>query len=224
MKTNSRRGVIIFGANDTAQLVHYYLKHDSAYRVAAFTVDQAYLREPRLEGLPVVPFETLAQKYPPNRFDCLMVMGPSDMNQFRIQKYQQAKSLGYRFVSYVSSKATRWKNVTVGENCFILEDNTLQPFVQIGNNVVLWSGNHVGHHSRIEDHCFIASHAVICGHVQIGAGTFVGVNATIRECVKVGAHNMIGANTYISKDTDAEAVYAASPTAKSSVPSSRVRL
>ena len=38
---------------------------------------------------------------------------------------------------------------------------TIQPFVRIGSNVTLWSGNHIGHDATIGDHCFIASHVVI---------------------------------------------------------------
>ena len=38
--------------------------------------------------------------------------------------------------------------------------------VRIGNDVVLWSGNHIGHDSTIGDHCFIASHVVVSGNVH----------------------------------------------------------
>ena len=56
-----------------------------------------------------------------------------------------------------------WARHEIGENCFIFEDNTIQPFVKIGDDVVLWSGNHIGHHAEIGDHCFISSHVVISG-------------------------------------------------------------
>ena len=72
----------------------------------------------------------------------------------------KGKKKGYDFYSYVSPKATVLTN-KIGENCFILEDNTIQPFVEIGNNCVLWSGNHIGHHGKIDDHVFITSHCVV---------------------------------------------------------------
>ena len=52
------------------------------------------------------------------------------------------------------------RRMFIGENTFIFEANVVQPGVTVGDNVVLWSGNHIGHDSVIEDHCFIASHAV----------------------------------------------------------------
>jgi acyl-[acyl carrier protein]--UDP-N-acetylglucosamine O-acyltransferase len=84
------------------------------------------------------------------------------MNNMRKAVYEQGKEMGYEFISYVSSKATVCDN-KIGDNCFILEDNTLQPFTEIGNNVVMWSGNHIGHHGKIEDHVFFTSHVVLSG-------------------------------------------------------------
>ena len=34
---------------------------------------------------------------------------------------------------------------------------------------MLWSGNHIGHHTTIDDHCFITSHVVISGNVNVMA-------------------------------------------------------
>ena len=57
---------------------------------------------------------------------------------------------------------------------------------------MLWSGNHVGHHSTIGDNVFIASHVVISGSVTVGENTFLGVNATIVNDIAIGADNWIG--------------------------------
>ena len=55
------------------------------------------------------------------------------MNQDRERFYSEAKSKGYKLISYVSSRAMLCDN-KIGENCFILGGVTLQPFVEIGNN------------------------------------------------------------------------------------------
>jgi UDP-3-O-[3-hydroxymyristoyl] glucosamine N-acyltransferase len=90
--------------------------------------------------------------------------------------------------------------VEIGEHCFIFEDNTVQPFVKVGNNVVLWSGNHIGHHSTIHDHNFISSHVVISGFVDVGESCFMGVNSTIGNNVNIGRDCLIGAGAIIVKD------------------------
>ena len=131
----------------------------------------------------------------------------SSMNKDRAEKYYKAKELGYDLVSYVSSKRTFLTEIPVGDNCFILENNTIQPFVRIGNNIILWSGNHIGHESVIDDHCNIASHVVISGHVHIHSFCFIGVNATLHDNIIIAPETLIGAGAVIAKDTIEKGVY-----------------
>ena len=87
----------------------------------------------------------------------------------------------------------------VGENCFIMENQTINLDVKIGNNVVMWSGNHIGDRSIVEDHVWITSQVAIGGDTRIGEGSFIGMNATVGHGVKIGKNNFIGANTLITK-------------------------
>ena len=102
----------------------------------------------------------------------------------------------------------------IGENCFILEDNTLQPFTTIGNNVVLWSGNHIGHHGRIDDHVFFTSHVVMSGHCHIKERSWIGVNATIRDFTTIGEGCLVAMGSLITKDTEDGGFYMGSPAKK----------
>ncbi len=216
--------IIIFGASDAAELAHYYFTRDSAYSVEAFTVDADYVpKEGHFCGLEIVPFDKVVTIYPPERYDFFVALGYSHLNEVRKEKYFAAKALGYDLVSYVSSKATELNEHAIGENCFILEDNTIQPFVTIGNNVTLWSGNHIGHHSRVDDHCFLASQIVVSGRVQINHSCFIGVNATLRDNITIGEKSIIGAGSLILSDVAANGVYAGTETERSRVPSNRVR-
>jgi sugar O-acyltransferase (sialic acid O-acetyltransferase NeuD family) len=216
--------VIIFGASDIAQLAHFYLTYDSDYTVAAFTVDQDYISGSIFCDLPVVPFEEVEKLYPPSDFEMLVAVSYAKVNIIRTIKYEEAKAKGYKLISYVSSKATTWSDLTIGENCFILEDNTIQPFVEIGNNVTLWSGNHIGHHATIGDNCFITSHVVISGGVNVGRNCFIGVNATIRDHINISDKCIIGAGALLLADVDSEGVYMGTATERSKVTSRRVRL
>lgn len=206
-----------------AEVAHFYFMRHSDHEVVAFTVDGAYLREPTFAGLPVVPFEEITQRFAPATTDVFVAVGYSGLNQVRKDKYLAVKQLGYRMPSYVSAQATILNDRRIGDNCFILEDNTIQPFVSIGNNVVMWSGNHIGHHSRIEDHCFLASHIVVSGGVTIGERCFIGVNATFRDHITIGERCLIGAGSLLLADAAAEGVYSPDATPRARVPSSRLR-
>jgi sugar O-acyltransferase (sialic acid O-acetyltransferase NeuD family) len=217
------KDLVIFGAGDIAQLAHVYFTQDSPRRVAAFTVDAAYRQAESLMGLPVVPFEELPARFPPDRCDAFVALSYARVNRLRAEKCAALRALGYRLVSYVSSRATVFRDLSVGDNAFILEDNTIQPFVRIGNNVTLWSGNHIGHHSVIEDDVFIASHVVVSGGVRIGQGCFIGVNATLRDHITLGPRCVVGAGALLLADAEAEGVYMGQATERARVPSSRLR-
>lgn len=207
--------VVIFGIQDFASLAHFYLNEDSPHEVAAFTVTKEYLpAEANFEGLPVVPFEDLEKLYPPKEFAFFAPMSHRKMNKLREVIYTQAEDKGYRFISYVSSKATVFSNVEIGKNCFILEDNTIQPFVTIGNNVVLWSGNHIGHHSVIKDHVLFTSHIVLSGHCVVEPYCFFGVNATLRDGLHFAEGSLIAMGACVTKDTEPWGVYTGVPAKK----------
>jgi len=217
-----KKKLVIFGAGDIAQVAHYYFSTDSDYDVVAFTVDAAYITESELCGLPIVAFEDVAKNYPSDFYDFFVALSYSKLNALRKEKFLAAKARGYKLASYVSSRATML-NGKIGENCFILEDNTVQPFAEIGNNVTLWSGNHIGHHSLIRDHTFIASHVVISGGVEVGEQCFVGVNATLRDHIKIGNKCVVGAGALLLADAAPEGVYMGTATDRSKVPSTRLR-
>lgn len=218
-----KKPLVIFGSGDIAQLAYYYFSKDSNYEVVAFTVDSTYIKQSEFCGLPIVAFEDVAKIYPTDSYDFFIALSYSKLNAVRKEKFLAAKEMGYKLVSFISSRATVLNEGRIGENCFIFEDNTIQPFVTIGNNVTLWSGNHIGHHSVIHDHTFIASHVVISGSVEIGEQCFIGVNATLRDHIKIGHRCVVGAGALLLADAAPDGVYVGIATERSKVPSSRLR-
>ncbi|WP_294211740.1 acetyltransferase [uncultured Chryseobacterium sp.] len=199
--------IIIFGTGDIAQLANYYFEIDSKYEVVAFTVDRDYCQNDMYENKPLIAFEDILSKYPPTEYKMFIALSYAQMNMLREKKYHEAKARGYNLVSYISSKCSYLSQFKCGDNCFILEDNTIQPFVEIKNNVTLWSGNHIGHHSVIESHNFISSHVVISGHCNVESNCFVGVNSTIGHQVTIGKETLLGAGSIITKNTEEKSVY-----------------
>lgn len=216
--------IVIFGAGDIARLAHFYFTHDSDHHVVGFVVDKLFRTEKSFLDLPCTDFEQISRDYPPSQVKLFVALSYAQMNRVRASKYDEAKSQGYELVSYVSSRCSYLTESPVGENCFILEDNTIQPFVNIGNDVTMWSGNHIGHDSVIDDHCFISSHVVISGHVHVHPYCFIGVNATLRNSITIAAESLIGAGAIIMKDTVEKGVYVPTRTELFPKPSDQVKL
>lgn len=199
--------LILYGTGQMASVMYEYLTRDSPHDVVAFTVDGSLLIETRLLGLPVVAFEDVADRYPPDDFEMMITVGYQRVNRLRAERFGQAREMGYRMPSYVSSRAAVWPDLVMGENCVILEGNIIQPYVRVGDNVMIGPGACVGHHNVIMDHCFLASHVDVSGDVTIEPYSFLGANCTIRDGVTVARDNVIGANVVVLRSTDPGQVY-----------------
>ena len=204
MKTKK---LVIVGNTSNARLARYYFDIDSDYEVAAFAVNKEYIKEESFEGLPLTALEDIEKNYPVSEYELFIAVGYTDMNKIREKLYYYCKEKGYTLANYISSRCSFLTQFPTGDNCFILEDNTIQPYVRIGNNVVLWSGNHIGHDVKIEDHNFISSHVVISGFVTVKRNCFIGVNATLRDAITIAPETLIAAGAIIMKDTEEKGVY-----------------
>lgn len=199
------RDLLIFGVGNFAEVAAYYFETEGGFRVTAFVVDDEYFYAETFYCRPVLR----ASELPGHKF-CrgffFAAVGTSRNNSVREEKVHWLRALGLAPASFVSEFAYIGENVVRGAHCFILENNVIQPFVEIGDNVVLWSGNHVGHHTRIGSHCFIASHVVIAGGVNIGEGVFLGVNSTLLDGINVGDRSFLGASVVAAEDVESGAL------------------
>jgi sugar O-acyltransferase (sialic acid O-acetyltransferase NeuD family) len=219
------KAAVVFGTGDVAQIAAYYFERDQVAEVVAFTVDQGYLpAAAEFDGRPVVPFETLEATYPPDKFAMFIALSYSRMNRVREEKFVAATRLGYELLTYISPDCTFRSEFKPGRNCFIFEDNTVQPFVRIGDNVTFWSGNHIGHHSVFHDHVFVSSHVVISGHCTVESHCFLGVNSTVAHGVRVADGTLLGAGAVLTKDSERDGVYVPARTVKLDRSSSEIEL
>ena len=203
--------LVIIGNTTNARLAHFYFTRDTDYNVVAFSVDPGFIPQNQKDdgfcGLPVIPLGELPEKYPAASTHAFVAVGYMKMNAVRKYLYEHVKKLGYTLPNYISPQCTLRSEEHMGDNNFILEDNTIQPFARIGSNNVLWSGNHIGHDVRIADHWFLTSHVVVSGFVRIESSCFLGVNATLRDGIALGERTLIGAGAVVTQSTEPGSVH-----------------
>ena len=200
--------LVIFGAGKVADVVYHHLRNSDEYHVVAFTCDAAFVPESgRFRDRPVVAFDELPDRFPPERCQMLVALGYHELNELRRAKYDEVKAKGYRLISYVSPRASTGDWLHAGDNCIILDDAVIEPGVKIGSNVVVWSGVLVGHHSVIEDHAWIAGQAIFGGSTRLGASSFVGLGAIVGHEVEIGEQSFLGAGVLVTKCCDPKSVF-----------------
>ncbi len=192
--------LIIFGSSEIAELAKFYFESENKSEVVAFTIDDEFISEDSFKGLPIVPYSEITKSFPAEDYNMHVALSYKKLNKLREKKYKQAKNSGYFLESFISKNAYISKKSRIGDNCFILENQTIQPFVNIGNNVMIWSGNHIGHGSSIDDHTYLASHVVISGNCKIGRRCFFGVNSTLKDYLSIGNDCFISMDASVVKD------------------------
>ncbi len=209
--TGTKEKLVIVGDGETAELAYSYFKADPLYEVVGFATEAAHKRNQVLFGLPVVDFETIEKQFNPKSHLAFVAISCTYLNRLRRRLFEQTKKKGYRLTSYISPHAVIGEDVSVGENCFILENTVIQRGVEIGDDVTIWSGSSVGHRSKLGSHCFLAIHVAVSGFCYIGEGALLGVNSCTVGNVKVGDDCIVGAGAVIIKNTAFGRVYVGNP-------------
>jgi sugar O-acyltransferase (sialic acid O-acetyltransferase NeuD family) len=219
------RRIVIFGTGKGSDTARRYFERDSPHEVVGYVVDREFLTTATFNDRPVVAVDDAVATFAPDDVLAFVPLGSSRMNMLRAEKYELLKSLGYRFVTYVHASNKLNGHCEIGENCFILENQSVNFDAAIGNNVVIWSGCQIGDGSRIGDHAFLAAHVVLNGDVTIGAYAYLGSNCNISNGVHVARQSFIGANALITQDTGERAVHVVEATPAAGIDSLRfVRL
>lgn len=207
------RKLVIFGIGKIGQVAYPHFRDDSDYQVVGFTADKAYLPQGgAYDGLPVIAFDEVEEYFPPQSHDLFIAIGYHDLNRVRAARCAAAKGKGYRLASYISSANRHVQKNQLGENCFVMAGEPIQPQAHIGNGCFLWTNALVGHHSRVGDYCWITSGAVIGGNSRIGSHCFLGLGSTIGHEISIGSYSIIGAGAVVVKASPEKSVYIAAET------------
>ena len=163
--------LVIFGAGDIARLAHLLLHpRQPARRGRRSPSIASFRRATRFLGLPLVDAEEMTDALSRRpSFDMFVALSYAKMNGLRAEKYARCKAAGYRLAATSARAAPTCHRRRPATTASSSKTTPSSRSSRIGSNVTLWSGNHIGHDSTIEDHCFIASHVVVSGHVRVGA-------------------------------------------------------
>lgn len=194
--------LIIYGVGKLAEYAAYVFQNDSNYDVLGFCIEQNYINSHPEIDPDIIPFENLKDRYSISEINLFIAVGN---NVIRERVYRSAKEKGYNFGTYISSKASSWENLVVGENCFIGEGSIIQAFVKIGNNCILF-GARLGHHTVVGDHVLLSG-PTIGGNVRVGDYSFIGLNSVVLQNLEIGSKNIIGMGVAIKTSTGEGEVY-----------------
>jgi len=201
--------IILAGNAITADILYSYLRADSRYEVVGLTVDDEFISQGGIEGVPSVGLSQLPERFPSHSCSVVMAVGYNDLNKVRESLFLRLKELGYSIETYVHPDARVYTGNPLGEGCVILPGAVIEPHVRVGANTIIWCNVTLAHHSSVAENCWIATGTVLSGNAKVSRNSFVGVNATVVNEMTVGEYNIIGASALITKDTKPSTVHLA---------------
>jgi UDP-N-acetylglucosamine acyltransferase len=86
--------------------------------------------------------------------------------------------------------------VTINAGCFIP--------TQLGDNITMLRGSHVGHDSEIHNDCTISCNVLIGGHSLLGIGVNMGLGSICHQYSKIGSYAMIGMGSIVTKKVNVQ--------------------
>ena len=124
-----------FGTGEISEIVSEYYREENRFdEIAGYIVDDDYYDDEEFFGKKVVRKSEMKQAFPSDQFRVLIALSYVRLNKLREERYLELKSYGYSFSSFVSKRSVVSKSAQIGENCIILENQTIQPKVVIEPN------------------------------------------------------------------------------------------
>lgn len=200
------KNAIIFGNTSFSKMVKYYIEKYTDINIVGFCVNQVYVSEPIIDNIPVIPFETIKKKYPPDKYDFFIAIGNNSMNTVREKVYNNISNKGYSILNFIHPSAVI-ENAFIGHGNIILENVSIGYNVKIGNGNVIWNGVTLSHEDSIGNFNYIAPACALAGRVTIKDNCFLGINCTIKNDITIKSYSLIGAGCYINKSTQEKDVF-----------------
>lgn len=194
--------LFIYGVGGLADYAAYVFENDSEFEVLGSCIEKNYLKKNMEDSQEIKVYEEIEDQLIQENIFLFIAVGN---NIVRERIYKLSKQKGIQMATYISSKASTWANLQIGDNCFIGEGSIIQPFVKIGSNSILF-GARIGHHCQIGDHVLLSG-PTIGGNVNIGNFSFLGLNSVVLQNLEIGPKNIIGMGVSIKSSTQEGEVY-----------------
>lgn len=174
--------------------------------IVAFVVSEPGLvRQPTLEGRPVVPIAELP--WPVGDVEMIAGIVTTKRRLF----IEDVARRGFAFTSAIHPAATVSRRAEIERGTFAGAGVIVGANARIGAHTVLNRGANVAHDVRIGAFSTIGPGAIIAGGVSIGEGVYVGVGAVIRDHVEIADGAVIAAGAVVVKSVKARVLVAGCP-------------
>ena len=105
-------------------------------------------------------------------------------------------------------------SVSIGSGTFVARNAAVNPFCEIGEDVILNTSCSIDHECIVRNGAHIAPGAVLAGNVKVGSHSFIGANSVIKQGVVIGDNVVIGAGSVVLNNVPSNSRLVGNPARK----------
>lgn len=191
--------LVIWGASGHASVVADVVRSQGDYEIAGFLDDSDPTRKDTLFcGAPILgTHRELDRIYN----DGVRYLIPAFGNcEARIRVSDLARERGFEIATAIHPSATVASEVEIGSGSVVVAGAVINPYSEIGSNVIVNTCASVDHHCVLEDGVHVAPGTHLAGGVHVGRATWVGIGATVIDGVHIGSGSVVGAGAVVLRD------------------------
>ncbi len=195
--------VIVYGSRMLSEMLYYDSLRHPDFKIEAFTLDEAYLDGSGYYlGLPLVGFQSVAEDYPIDSYDMIVLTTSYNDMRNRESMYNKAKALGYHLRNYISPSSIISPDVEMGDNNLIFEQVFLGPKGRMGSCNTIRQQVYIGHNFDLGNNIVITPGCNIGGNCSIKNNCYIGIGATITNDTVISEECLIGAGSLVLRNTE----------------------
>jgi UDP-perosamine 4-acetyltransferase len=128
----------------------------------------------------------------------VMGIGGYTDNSLRKRIYENLKKIGFQVISAIHPTASISRTVLMGEGNVVFSGVVINPYVRLGNNIIVATGSTIDHDTVIKDHSFISAGVTVGAETKIEEEVLLALGSKVISGVTICKGAMIGAGCVIT--------------------------
>lgn len=182
---------LIFGNSNFSVAMRKYIQKYTNFEIAGYTINEKFITRTIFDGFTVYPFEELSKVFPPEKANILLTIGYGDMNDLRMEKYNEIKEKGYELINFIHPSAIV-DCESIGDANIVLENVILAQGTSVGSGNIIWGNVHLAHGASINNFNFLGCNSLLGGEARIENNCFLGLSAVIGSARKLASYTFVG--------------------------------
>jgi sugar O-acyltransferase (sialic acid O-acetyltransferase NeuD family) len=202
----------LIGVNPAGALAIDILERSNSGTEFLYYDDDKEKHQKKFHGVQVVgDVNSVATDFKKGSIDFVIICFGDKNLLLKNKIYHMLSAVHVPFINAIHNSFIKGKGAQEGCGNIVAANVTIGQEVQLGRNLIIWSGVVIEHNSSVGNCCYFGPNATVSGFSVIGDYVMIGSGAVILPEVKVGSGAIIGAGAVVTKNVEENTIVAGVP-------------